>query len=192
MSEVDAVFCFEFVMVMHSLGVRNFSSLTLFDKVLSENLPTALLSFSEYETTVHARFIYRTFAKMSEWHKNENLYKKEAHGDGLIGFQKKWNVQTSSQDVAKEDLLSFSEFKRVMNKWHLKTSLAIEQALQSGEAHQIRNAFLVLRQFIPHFPVIREQGLVLVKATQELATRERRNDIKVLARRYIPVRLYYS
>lgn len=129
---------------------------------------------------------------MSEWHNNEELYKKEAHVDGLIGFQKMWSAQASSQGVAKEDLLNFSEFKRVMNKWHLKTSLIIEQALQSGEPHQIRNAFLVLKEFVPHFPMIREQGLVLVKATQELANREPRKDIKVLTRRYVPVRLYYS
>lgn len=183
-SEADAVFCFEFVMLIHRLGARNFSSLTLFDKVLSENLPTALLSFTEYETTIHARFLYRTFAKISEWQKDEQLYIKEAHGEGLIGFQKKWNAQTS-QDVSKEDLLNFTEFKRVMHKWHLKTSLAIEQALQSGEPHQIRNAFLILKQFIPYFPMIREHGQVLVKTTQELANRERKDNLKVLARRYV-------
>ncbi|KAI8376199.1 transcription factor/nuclear export subunit protein 2-domain-containing protein [Radiomyces spectabilis] len=184
-SEVDAVYCYEFVMLMHRLGVKNFSSLTLFDKVLSENLPAALMTFTDYETTIHARFIYKTFAKMSKWHQDEKTYVAEAQGDGLIGFQKKWNVQSTSQEVAKEDLLSFMEFKRVMHKWHLKASIALEQALQSGEAHQIRNAFLILRQFIPYFPTIRQHGEVLVKATQALATHEKRDDLKVLARSYL-------
>ncbi|KAI9312930.1 transcription factor/nuclear export subunit protein 2-domain-containing protein [Dichotomocladium elegans] len=185
LSEVDAVFCYEFVMLMHRLGVHNFSSLTLFDKVLSESLPTALVSFTEYETTIHARFLYRTFAKMSEWHKDETLYVKEAQGNGLIGFQKKWNAQTSGQGVAKEDLLSFFEFKRVMHKWNLKTTLWIEQALQSGEPHQIRNAFLILKQFIPHFPVIRDHGQVAVRATEALAKREQKDNLRVLARSYL-------
>ncbi|KAI9270691.1 transcription factor/nuclear export subunit protein 2-domain-containing protein [Phascolomyces articulosus] len=184
-SETDAVFCAEFVLLMHRLCVRNFSSLTMLDKVLSENLPTALIAFTEYETTIHARFIYRIFAKMSEWHQQEQVYLTGAHGEGLIGFQKKWNVQSSSQEVAKEDLLSFQEFKRVTHKWHLKTSLAIEQALLSGEPHMIRNAFLILKQFIPHFPVIREHGQVLTKATNELANRERMDHLKVLARSYL-------
>ncbi|KAI8147416.1 transcription factor/nuclear export subunit protein 2-domain-containing protein [Fennellomyces sp. T-0311] len=183
-SEVDAVFCSEFVLLMHRLGVKNFSSLTILDKVLSEHLPTAVLSFTEYETTIHARFIYHIFAKMSEWHKDEQVYLKGAHGDGLIGFQKKWNVQSSSQEVAKEDLLSYQEFKRVTHKWHLKTSLAIEQALLSGEENQIRNAFLILRQFVPYFPIIREHGQVLVKATLELANRGDKDKLSILARSY--------
>ncbi|KAI7849247.1 transcription factor/nuclear export subunit protein 2-domain-containing protein [Circinella umbellata] len=184
-SETDAVFCAEFVLLMHRLGARNFSSLTMLDKVLSENLPTALIAFTSYETTIHARFTYRIFAKMSEWHQQEQEYLAGAHGEGLIGFQKKWNVQSASQEFTKEDLLSFQEFKRVTHKWHLKTSLAIEQALSSGEPNMIRNAFLILKQFIPHFPIIREHGQVLTKATNELASRERMDHIKVLARSYL-------
>lgn len=185
-SEVDAVYCFEFIMRMHAISARNFSSLTLFDKVLSESLPIALLTFTEYETTIHARFITRMFAKLAAWHKDEKLYTEEAHGDGLIGFQKKWNPQTSSQEVSKDDLLGVGDFNRVTHKWHIKTSLAFEQALMSGESHQIRNAFLILRQFIPYFPMVKEHGQAVLKAAQDLAQREDRDHLKVLARRYVP------
>lgn len=184
-SEVDAVYCSEFALLMHRLGVRYFSSLTLFDKILSENLPSALLAMTEYETTVHARFIFRTFAKMTEWHENEELFIKEAHGEGLIGFQKKWNAQISNQDVAKDDLISYADFKRVMHKWHLKTSMAIEQALYSDDPHQIRNAYQILHKFTPHFPKVKDHGKVLVKATESLVRQNQPSSYKTLARSYL-------
>lgn len=43
MSEADAVFCAKFVAMMHKLGVWNFSSLTLYDKVMD-----SLASFTLY------------------------------------------------------------------------------------------------------------------------------------------------
>jgi hypothetical protein len=187
-SEVDAAFCYEFVMLMHRLGVKNFSSLTLFDKVLSENLPAVFSSFTEYETTIHARFIFKTLNKMSAWHADEKLYLKEAHGEGLIGFQKNWsqpNSTSGGQEIAKEDLLSESEFKRVLHKWHFKACAAIEQALNSGEAHLITNAFLVLRQFIPCFPMVSQHGESVISIVDKLGKLDKRGNIKVLARSYL-------
>ncbi|KAI8990007.1 transcription factor/nuclear export subunit protein 2-domain-containing protein [Pilobolus umbonatus] len=183
-SEIDAAFCFEFIMLMHQMSAKNFSSLTLFDKVLSDNLPASFIAFSEYETTIHSRFIFKTLQKMGTWHHDEKLYLKEAHGDGLIGFQKNWNAQ-SSQVVAKEDLLSFSDFQRVLHKWHFKACTAIEQALKSNEAHLIKNAFLVLRQFMPCFPAVTDHGNGIIKIVKRLSEKEDRGNIKVLARSYI-------
>ncbi|CAO3576341.1 unnamed protein product [Absidia cylindrospora] len=183
-SEVDAVYCYKFAMMMHQLNVSNFSSLTLVDQILCDSLPATLMTFTDYETTIHARFIFKTFAKMSRWYNDEKLYGDEAHGPGLIGFQRSWSVQSSSE-VPKKDLLSHDDFKKVMHKWHLSANQFFEQALQSGDSHQIRNTFLILRQFIPHFPSIREHGNILVAATKALATNEKRDDLKVLARSYL-------
>ncbi|KAG1146027.1 hypothetical protein G6F37_003593 [Rhizopus arrhizus] len=183
-SEVDAAFCYEFAMLMHKINTVNFSSLTLFDKVLSDSLPADFIAFSEYETTIHSRFIFKALSKMGDWHKDEKLYLKGAHGDGLIGFQKNWNAD-ASQGVAKEDLLSFTEFQRVLYKWHFKSCLAIEQALKSGESHLIKNAFLVLRQFMPCFPAVVDHGNSIIKIVKRLSEEEKRGNIKVLARSYI-------
>ncbi|KAG1227680.1 hypothetical protein G6F68_019571 [Rhizopus microsporus] len=110
---------------------------------------------------------------MGDWHKDEKLYLKGAHGDGLIGFQKNWNAD-ASQGVAKEDLLSFTEFQRVLYKWHFKSCLAIEQALKSGESHLIKNAFLVLRQFMPCFPAVVDHGNSIIKIVKRLSEEEKR------------------
>ncbi|KAI8335335.1 transcription factor/nuclear export subunit protein 2-domain-containing protein [Chlamydoabsidia padenii] len=185
MSEVDAVYCYKFAMIMHQLNVSNFSSLTLIDRILCDSLPATLMTFTDYETTIHARFIFKTFSKMSQWYKDEKLYNDEAHGSGLIGFQRTWTVHVSSEELPKKDLLSHTDFKKVMQKWHQTSSQFFTQALQSGDTHQIRNTFLILRQFIPHFPAIREHGDVLVAVTKTLATTEKRDDLKVLARSYL-------
>ncbi|CAO3619191.1 unnamed protein product [Cunninghamella echinulata] len=184
LSELDAVFCYKFAMLLHQLNVNNYSSLTLFDFVLVESLPASMMTLTDYETTIQSRFIFKTFSTMSQWYQDEKVYTKEALGDGLIGFQKSWNVQTASE-LQKNYLLSYSDFKRVLAKWHQKSSALFEQALRSGESHQIRNAFLTLRQFIPCFPMIRDHGAAIVSATQHLASTEKRDDLKVLARSYL-------
>ncbi|KAI9271323.1 transcription factor/nuclear export subunit protein 2-domain-containing protein [Sporodiniella umbellata] len=177
LSEIDAAFCYEFSMLMHQINTVNFSSLTLFDKVLSDSLPADFIAFSEYETTIHSRFIFKALAKMGEWHKDEKLYSVGAHGGGLIGFQKNWNAD-ASQGVDKEDLLHFTDFQRVLHKWHFRSCLAIEQALKSGESHVIKNAFLVLRQFIPCFPAVIDHGNSIIKIAKRLTEEEERGNIK--------------
>lgn len=184
-SELDAVYCYKFAMIMHQLNVSNFSSLTLIDQILCESLPATLMTFTDYETTIHARFIFKTFSKMAQWYKDEKLYNEEAHGSGLIGFQRTWTIRASSESLPKKDLLSHTDFKKVMQKWHQTSNQFFAQALQSGDPHQIRNTFLILRQFIPYFPAIREHGEILVTATKALATTEKRDDLKVLARSYL-------
>lgn len=182
-SEVDAAFCYEFTMIMHRINTPNFSSLTLFDKMLSDNLPASFLAFTEYETTIYSRFIFKALSHMQHWHKDEKVYQSEAHGNNLIGFQKNWNAGATT--IAEEDLLSFNEFQRVLNKWHFKSALAIEQALKSGETHVIKNAFLVLRQFIPCFPAVVDHGNSIIKIVTKLSNEEKRGNIKVLARSYL-------
>ncbi|KAI8376886.1 transcription factor/nuclear export subunit protein 2-domain-containing protein [Blakeslea trispora] len=182
-SEVDAAFCYEFTMLMHRINTPNFSSLTLFDKMLSDNLPASFLAFSEYETTVYSRFIFKALSRMQKWHADEKLYTKEAHGDNLIGFQKNWN--STPTPIAKEDLLSFADFQRVLHKWHFKSDLVIEQALKSGEVVVMKNAFMVLRQFAPCFPAVADHGNSIMKIVKKLAEEDERGNIKVLARSYM-------
>lgn len=183
-SELDAAFCYEFSMLMHRINTKNFSSLTLIDKILSEHLAVNFIAFSEYETTIHSRFIFKILSKMASWHTDEKYYLKQAQGEKLIGFQKHWS-SNPSENVAKEDLLSFNDFQKVLAKWHLKLYYALEQALQSDESHLIKNAFLVLRQFIPHFPAITENGEGITAIVKKLSEEEARANIKVLARSYI-------
>ncbi|KAI7906687.1 transcription factor/nuclear export subunit protein 2-domain-containing protein [Cokeromyces recurvatus] len=183
-SEIDAAFCFEFSMLMHRLNVPNFSSLTLFDRILSEYLSPCFIALSEYEATNYSRFFYKSLMKMKGWCDDEKLYNKEAIGDNLVGFQKNWN-DDSSVPIKKEDLLAFSEFQRFLHKWHFKTTVVIEHALKSDDAYVIKNSFLVLRQFIPCFPLVQEHGNILVKVVKRLAEEEKRGNIKVLARSYL-------
>jgi hypothetical protein len=44
---------------------------------------------------------------------------KEAKGDGLPGFQKKWTASASSRRLSDEDLLSYEDFRHVVYKWHV-------------------------------------------------------------------------
>ncbi|GAN01894.1 THO complex subunit Tho2 [Mucor ambiguus] len=179
-SEMDAAFCYEFTMLMHRLNVPQFSSLTLFDKLFSDITP-CFIAFTEYETTIYARYIFKAFSKMQAWHNDEKLYVKEAHD--VVGFQKNWSAVPTP--VEKEDLLSFNDFQRVLNRWHIKCTASIAQALKSGEQHVMKNAFLVLRQFIPCYPAVVDHGNIIVSIVTKLAEEESRGNLKVLARSYL-------
>ncbi|KAL9550210.1 hypothetical protein MBANPS3_004839 [Mucor bainieri] len=179
-SEIDAAFCYEFTMLMHRLNVPQFSSLTLFDKLFSDITP-CFLAFTEYETTIYARYIFKALLKMQAWHSDEALYVKEAHD--VVGFQKNWSAVPTP--VEKEDLLSFSDFQRVLNRWHIKCTASLAQALKSGEQHVMKNAFLVLRQFIPCYPAVLDHGNIIVSIVTKLAEEESRGNLKVLARSYL-------
>lgn len=179
-SEMDAAFCYEFTMLMHRLNVPQFSSLTLFDKLFSDITP-CFIAFTEYETTIYARYIFKALSKMQAWHNDEKLYVKEAHD--VVGFQKNWSAVPTP--VEKEDLLSFNDFQRVLNRWHIKCTASIAQALKSGEQHVMKNAFLVLRQFIPCYPAVVDHGNIIVSIVTKLAEEESRGNLKVLARSYL-------
>ncbi|KAI8641908.1 transcription factor/nuclear export subunit protein 2-domain-containing protein [Parasitella parasitica] len=180
-SEIDATFCYQFTMLMHRLNVPQFSSLTLFDKLFSDITP-CFIAFSEYETTIYARYIFKAFSKMQAWHSDEKLYMKEAH-DGVVGFQKNWSAVPTP--VEKEDLLSFNDFQRVLHKWHIKCTASITQALKTGEQHVMKNAFLVLRQFVPCYPAVEDHGNIIVGIVTKLVEEESRSNVKVLARSYL-------
>lgn len=183
-SEVDAVYCFEFALLMHKLNTKNLSSLTLFDKLLSEHMPAILICFTEYETTIQSRFLFRTLSKMATWRKDKDFYYEQSHGKDLIGFQKNWSSQPTAE-VSKEDLLSYNDFLRVLVKWHNKIYIALEQAMKSDEPHLIKNAFLVLRQFLPCFPATVEHGDNIAAIVKKLSDEENaRPNLKVLARSY--------
>ena len=182
-SEVDAVFCYEFSILMHKMNTKNFSSLTLFDKLLSEYLPPVLMSFTEYEATIQSRFLFKVLTQMAAWRRDKEAFYKETQGTNLIGFQKNWSSHPGNE-VAKEDLLSFNDFLRVVWKWHNKLYLAIEQALTSDEAHMIKNSFLVLRQLLPCFPAATEHGEGITAIVNRISSEERRPNIKVLSQSY--------
>ncbi|ORX61575.1 hypothetical protein DM01DRAFT_1299585 [Hesseltinella vesiculosa] len=185
LSEIDAVYCYHFVMLMHDMNTDQLSSLTLIDKVLYESLPQALLTFTEYEAYLHSQFLVSLFKRMTELYKDEKVYLQVARGEDLIGFRKKWSHSAGDDNEA--SFLTFREFQHLMVKWHRKSSQLFEQALVSGEPHQIRNTFLMLREYAACFPMIREQAQPLLAIVKLLAQHEKRGDLKVLANSYLGV-----
>ncbi|KAI9486353.1 MAG: hypothetical protein EXX96DRAFT_534618 [Benjaminiella poitrasii] len=98
-----------------------------------------------------------------------------------------WRAQSnhpSGQEIAKEDLLSFSEFK-FATQMALQDTLTIEQALSSGEPLLTTNSFFVLLQFILCFPMVSQHGANIIKNVDKLSKTERPGNIKLLARSYL-------
>ncbi|KAK9763193.1 THO2 plays a role in transcriptional elongation, variant 2, partial [Basidiobolus ranarum] len=178
----DAMFAAKFIKLMHSIGTANFSSLTLYDRILSD-IACAIFSCTEKEANFYGIFLRETLSIISAWHGEKTLYDKEGRGDGLPGFQKKWGLgprQYLAGKVPNEDLLDYEDYRHVVYKWHIKLHRAFVTCLESHEYMQTRNAILVLTKIDEFFPVIRKIGLSVEKSVGKIVETEKKEDLKIL------------
>ncbi|KNC96495.1 uncharacterized protein SPPG_08084 [Spizellomyces punctatus DAOM BR117] len=186
-SPADAMYCAKFIMMMHLLGTPNIPTASLYDRMCSRDIIHAcIFAGTEDEAKNYGLFLAVIFRTLSTWHKNPDLFKKEAIGEGLPGFLKKWptGVITGNMDLSNADFIEYEEFRQALRKWHLKLCKAILACLQSGEYMQIRNAILVLDRVNEYFPATKQMGNTIKIAVQELERTEQRGDLKQLARSY--------
>ncbi|ORX92450.1 hypothetical protein K493DRAFT_303320 [Basidiobolus meristosporus CBS 931.73] len=178
----DAMFAAKFIKLMHSIGTANFSSLTLYDRILSD-IACAIFSCTEKEANFYGIFLRETLSIISAWHGEKALYDKEGKGDGLPGFQKKWGLgprQYLAGKVPNEDLLDYEDYRHVVYKWHIKLHRAFITCLESHEYMQTRNAILVLTKIDEFFPAIRKIGLSIEKSVGKIIETEKKEDLKIL------------
>ncbi|CEG75738.1 hypothetical protein RMATCC62417_10731 [Rhizopus microsporus] len=115
---------------------------------------------------------------------NEDLPRHQSHVEKVMTIlkdsQKRWFPSSMQRQALISNILQHCILPRSKI-----SCMAIEQALKSGEAHLIKNAFLVLRQFAPCFPGVVDHGNSILKIVKRLSEEEKRPNIKVLARSYI-------
>lgn len=187
-SPSDAVYTAKFILLMHSLGVPNIATISLYDRLLNGDIFHAMIfSSSEDEAKSYGLFLSHTFDTLSSWRKFPELFEKEAIGVDLPGFLKKWPLksdQNSQPNFSTAEYILHNEFRQAMRKWHLKMFRAITYCLRSNEYVRIRNSLLVLDKLSDHFPITKEMGKHLEHCVLEIEKNETREDLKQLARSY--------
>ncbi|KAJ3129193.1 THO complex subunit 2 [Nowakowskiella sp. JEL0407] len=185
LSTSDATYCAKLIFQLHSLATPNFSSLLILDRVLSkELLQSLIISSTENEARNFGHFLAVTLQVITAWHHSPERFAREAKGDGLPGFQRRWNPGPSpTHKIPDADLIDFEDFRRAMSKWHSKLGKAFETAMLSGEYMQIRNSLIILDRVQEYFPLLVTTGKSLEVAVKSLQG-DSREDIKLMAQSY--------
>ncbi|PWN50468.1 hypothetical protein IE53DRAFT_93433 [Violaceomyces palustris] len=180
LSPTDAIFAGKIIRLMHTLGTRNFSSLTAYDKIFTDISPTIFCS-TENEARNFSRFLLTVLADLSPWHKKKDVFEKDALGKNLPGFQMRWGDRHGGEDIPEGDNLTWEQYRQVICKWHDQLRNSFKSCLTSAEYMRIRNAIVIMTRIAPYFPLVDPHGKDLMAVVDQLAQREQRGDLKVLA-----------
>lgn len=180
LSPTDAMFAGKFIRLMHLNGARNFSSLTLYDRLFIEHVAPVIFSCTENEANSYARFIQVVLDDLMPWYKSQALFDKEVVGNNLPGFQMRWGNRRGGELVPKEAMCSYEQFREVLRKWHDHMRAAFKLCLSSTDFMRIRNAIVVMNRIAHHFPLFETHGQNLIQVVEKLTQEETRGSLKVL------------
>ncbi|PWZ01853.1 hypothetical protein BCV70DRAFT_150056, partial [Testicularia cyperi] len=181
LSPTDAILAGKFIRLAHSLGARNFSSLTVYDKIFTDAIAAVVSSSTENEARNYSRFLFTILSDLSAWHKSADAYNKDAIGQNLPGFQMRWHSRHGGEDIPAADLLTWEQFRQVYAKWQDCLQTAFRSCLSSGEYMRIRNAIVIMTRIAPFYPLIETHGTGITAIVDKLAANEQRGDLKILA-----------
>ncbi|PWN24056.1 hypothetical protein BCV69DRAFT_279956 [Microstroma glucosiphilum] len=180
LSPTDAMFAGKFIRLMHLNGARNFSSLTLYDRLFIEHIAPVIFTCTENEANSYARFIQVVLDDLMPWYKSQALFDKEVVGKNLPGFQMRWGNRRGGEVIPKEAMCSYEQFREVLRKWHDHMRAAFKLCLSSRDFMRIRNAIVVMNRIAHHFPLFETHGQNLIQVVEKLTQEETRGSLKVL------------
>ncbi|XP_052792425.1 THO complex subunit 2-like isoform X2 [Mya arenaria] len=177
----DAVYCAEFIHILHNLKTPNFSTLICYDRIFCD-ITYTVSSCTENEAQRYGRFLCAALDTVMRWHSSKEFYEKEcgAYPGFVTVFRKGEN---SNQ---KADQLDYENYRHVCHKWHFRITKAMVTCIESSNYIQIRNALIVLTKILPHYPRIVQFGSPLERRVDRLKQeeKEKRPDLFALAMGY--------
>ncbi|KAK9377603.1 transcription factor/nuclear export subunit protein 2-domain-containing protein [Lipomyces chichibuensis] len=194
-SPVDATFCAKFIKVMHSMSTYNFSTSTLFDRLFSESIFAIIVSCTPAEAENLGRFMNDIFAELASWHADKKIYERDCVGRRevsgkvkfLLGFSRTnehYDVDACG-DLDKETteyhLLTYSETRRLIYKWHHKLRAILIACLESQDYMHRRNAIIILKNMSRVFPKVVQFGRSILERVETMSKQEERDDLKLAA-----------
>jgi len=117
----DALFAFEFVVIMTKMGVENFPTLFILDKVVKELFP-CLICMTDNEAEGFANFMYEFLRQMERWRSNKSLFDKE-FGCLPGALENPYAANATG-------LVTHLNFLKVMAKWSNVIARLLKECLQ--------------------------------------------------------------
>lgn len=175
LSPVDSHYTFKMIKLLHSAGAKNFRTMGLFDQLFNgKRLTSIIFLCTAKEADSFGRFLNDVLKELGRWHADKMLFEKEAYGSrkDLPGFC--WKM-------AEHKFLEYEDFRRILQKWHHNLHTALKACFVGGEYMHIRNAVIILKAVVLHFPAINWMGQAQVSSITELTKTESREDLKIAA-----------
>ncbi|KAI1461407.1 hypothetical protein F4805DRAFT_281420 [Annulohypoxylon moriforme] len=168
LSPGDADFCHRMIKFMHFNRVANFRLLDLYDRFFGVNrLRLMIFGCTVREAEFLGRFIKLTLGDLARWHKDKEVYAKEAIQNGKLGFA------TAFDDNGKPtSFMEHDQFRDLLWTWHRNLSAALRACLTGMEWMHIRNAITVLKGGLEHFPAVDFMGRQFLQTLGKIAERE--------------------
>lgn len=172
----DAIYCAEFVHLLHTIKTPNFSTLICYDRIFGD-ISYTMSSLTENEAHNFGRFLCSLLKTVMAWHKDKNVFDRECAK--YPGFVSKF----CEKDPVHVD---YENYRHVCHKWHYRLTKAFIVCLDSGEFLQIRNSLIVLTRILPYLPMITSFGLAIEKRVDQIKEKEKekRPDLYALATGY--------
>ncbi|KAK9469171.1 transcription factor/nuclear export subunit protein 2-domain-containing protein [Lipomyces arxii] len=200
-SPVDAVFCAKFVKVLHTLNTPHWSTLLCFERLFVRSLEATVDACTPTEADNFGRFLHELLLDIFRWHGSIQAYERDCLGrkeDGanvifLSGFCRYVGPSGISPPVAISPngdldaeakschLLTYTEYKMIVWKWHRALTGALIKCLESREYMHRRNAIVVLKNLTKVFPKVTTMGKNILSSVEELSKNEEREDLKLAA-----------
>ncbi|KAH6659529.1 transcription factor/nuclear export subunit protein 2-domain-containing protein [Truncatella angustata] len=165
----DADFCYKIIKFMHDNQVLNFNIRVLYDRLFTVNrLRSLIFGCTIREAEFLGRFIKLVLGDLSRWHKNKDIYEKEATKGGkhsaFATFSAEGEISTA--------VLEHGQFQDQLWSWHRNLASVLKACLQATEWLHIRNAITVLKAVLDHFPAVNFHGKQFLSVLQAIAQRE--------------------
>ncbi|KAK3925484.1 THO complex subunit 2 [Frankliniella fusca] len=178
----DAMYCAKFVHTIHSLKTANFSTLLCYDRLFCD-ITYSVTSCTENEANRYGRFLNSMLETVMRWHSDKAIFEKECAN--YPGFVTKYRVSNQFSEAC--NLVGYENYRHVCHKWHYKITKAMVVCLDSKDYVQIRNSLIILRNILPHFPVLIKLGHIIQKKLEKICEEEKnqRQDLYAIAMSYI-------
>ncbi|KAB5535240.1 transcription factor/nuclear export subunit protein 2-domain-containing protein [Coniochaeta sp. 2T2.1] len=159
LSAIDAEYCFRMVKFLHESQAPNFKLMSLYDRLFNQNRLRSLIFECTVREAEHlARFLKCILGELSEWHRNKDLYEKEALGSKIksgVKTRTYLGFATELGDDGKPTaFVEHDSFRDLLFRWHKNLNTALRSCLGGMEWMHIRNAITVLKTVIDFFPAI--------------------------------------
>jgi THO complex subunit 2 len=169
----DALYCAEFVHLLHTIQTPNFSTLICYDRIFCD-ISYSLSMCTEDGANNYGRFLCGLLKTIMSWHKDRIVFEREcARYPGFV-------TKFGDNDPVYVD---YENYRHVCHKWHYRLTKAFIFCLDSGDYMQIRNSLIVLTKVLPHLPVMTSFANVIEKHVEQLRVKEKekRPDLYALA-----------
>ena len=169
LSPEDAIYCAKFIEKLHNLETPGFHTLHYLDHLISA-IAATLFCVTEDEAGNLGILLLETWKMLSSWRYDETKYNDEVVS--------KYGSMFDGTNV------TFSEYRKIYNKWHLTVGTSVIGCLQSKEYIHIRAAIVVLSRVVDVYPTRSRLGDKLFKHLLPLQEDNSRPDIKTMANAY--------